>query len=88
VEATEAAAGSLLTLDGARVAAERSLDSGRVRVRFTRPTGTAGSGVVTSLVFRGLRAGTARLRVEQMTVTAGGTPRPVAIEPGVIVVSP
>ena len=88
VEATDAVAGSLLTLDGSRVAAEKNLDAGRVRVRFTRPTGTAGSGVVASISFRALRAGTASLSVAQFVLTSGGAPAAVAVAPGRILVTP
>jgi hypothetical protein len=87
VEAVDGAAGSLLTLDGSPVAAERSLDSGRARLRYTRPTGTAGSGVIASITFRGQRAGTASLRVERLDLTAGGRTSTVPVAGGRIVVA-
>jgi hypothetical protein len=72
VEAVEVGPGSLLTLDGAAVGAERGLDTGRVRAVFRRATGTAGSGVVASVTFRGLRAGTSPLRMDNLELTTGG----------------
>ena len=44
VEAVEVSPGSLLTLDGAAVGAERGLETGRAAT-FRRGTGAAGSGV-------------------------------------------
>ena len=44
LEAVDVSPGSLLTLDGVPVGAERGLESGRVRARFQRATGPAGSG--------------------------------------------
>jgi hypothetical protein len=87
VEATDIRAGSLLTLDGQAVAVDRSLESGRVRVRFTRPAGTAGSGVVASVTFRGLAAGASPLRVESLTLTSGGASATVPVIPGRITVT-
>ena len=88
-EITDAAAGSLLTLDGSPVAAARTLESGRARVRFTKPTGARGSGAVASLTFRGLAAGTTTLVVESVTIgRAGGTERPSPPPPGRIAVTP
>ena len=68
VEAVDVSPGSLLTLDGQAVGAERGLESGRVRARFQRATGTAGSGVVASVTFRGLKAGS--------SIAARGEPEP------------
>jgi hypothetical protein len=42
----DAAPGPLLTLDGAAVSAERNLEPGSVRLRFTRATPASGSGAV------------------------------------------
>jgi Flp pilus assembly secretin CpaC len=88
VEATDVAAGSLLTLDGAQVAAERNLERGRVRARFTRLAGTSGSGVVASIGFRGLRAGVATLTVERLDLTSGSGTAPVAVGAGRVTVNP
>jgi general secretion pathway protein D len=71
LEAQDVAPGPLLTLDGAPVGVNRGLESGRVRARFTRATGSAGSGVVATMTFRGLRAGTAMVTVEALTLTVG-----------------
>jgi hypothetical protein len=88
VEAMDAAPGSLLTLDGSAVAAERNFEPGRARVRFTRPTGTSGSGVVASITFRALRAGSAPLRVERLDLAAAGGTSSVAVPAGRITVAP
>jgi general secretion pathway protein D len=87
VEAVDASAGSLLTLDGQPVGAERALESGRVRVRFQRTSGTAGSGVVASVTFRGLKAGSSLLRVENLNLTAGGRSVTPVVSPARITVS-
>ena len=87
-EMTEAKAGSLLTLDGVPLAVARTLESGRARVRFTRPSGTSGSGAVAALTFRGLAPGTAVLAVESVAVgKAGATVPLVPPGPGRIVVA-
>ncbi len=87
-EMTEAKAGSLLTLDGVPVAVARTLESGRARVRFTRPSGTSGSGAVAALTFRGLAPGSAALALESVAVgQAGATVPLVPPAPGRIVVT-
>jgi len=89
VKLTEAAAGTLLTLDGTPVAAARSIESGRARVRFTRTAPASGSGAVASLTFEGLAAGTTSLVVESVAVgRAGGSERPAPPPPARIVVTP
>ena len=88
-EISEAKAGSLLTLDGAPVAAARTLEAGRARVRFSRPTGASGSGAVAALTFRGLREGSGAIAVESVAVgVAGATSQPAPPAPGRIVVAP
>jgi hypothetical protein len=89
-EASEVSPGLLLTLDGAAVGAERNIESGRVRARFTRVTGAAGSGVVASVAFKALRAGTTAVRVEALTLTTSTGPVTPATPPGLgrIVVQP
>lgn len=87
VEAMDVSAGALLTVDGQPVGAERGLESGRVRVRFQRPTGTAGSGVVASVTFRGLKAGSSALRVENLNLTAGGRSTTPIVAPARITVA-
>jgi hypothetical protein len=88
-EVTEVKPGSLLTLDGAPVAAARTLEEGRARVRFTRSTGAQGSGAVVAVTFRGLREGSGTLSLESVAVgAAGGTSQPAPPPPGRIVVSP
>jgi hypothetical protein len=71
VEAQDVSPGPLLTLDGAPVGVNRGLESGRLRAHFTRTTGSAGSGVVATMTFRGLRAGTATVSAESLTLTTG-----------------
>jgi general secretion pathway protein D len=88
-EIAEASPGSLLTLDGSPVAAARTLESGRARVRFSRSTGASGSGAVVSLTFKGLREGSGSLTVQQVSIGAGGaTASPAPPPPGRIVVAP
>jgi general secretion pathway protein D len=81
VEASEVSPGLLLTLDGAAVGAERNIESGRVRARFTRVAGAAGSGVVASVAFKALRAGAASVRVEALTLTTSSGPVTPATPP-------
>ncbi len=66
-EVTDVAAGSLLSLDGVAVGAERALEPGRARVKFSRATGVTGSGAVAALTLRGLKpgSGVARRRVAE-----------------------
>jgi hypothetical protein len=81
--------GALLTLDGASVQTERQLESGRVRVRFARPTGAAGSGAVATLTLKGIKAGSGALAVESIAVGhAAGSERPAPPAPGRVVVAP
>ena len=75
--AGDAKAGSLLTMDGAAVGIENTGEVGRMRVKMTRPSGIAGSGMVASLSFKGIAAGPAEVRVESIALTtSGGTIRP------------
>jgi general secretion pathway protein D len=77
LEAAEAKAGTLLTIDGAAVGIERSAEVGRMRLKLTRPSGVAGSGVVAGFAFKAVAAGPAEVRVESITLTTtAGTARP------------
>ena len=87
LEALDVTAGSLLTLDGQAVAADRGLETGRVRARFSRASGTAGSGVVASITFRALKAGSSTLTVESLGLTTGGRSATPAVAPARIVVT-
>ncbi len=87
LEAVDVTAGSLLTLDGQPVAAERGLETGRVRARFARTVGTAGSGVVASITFRALKAGSSTLSVQSLSVTTGGRPTTLVVTPARIAVA-
>jgi hypothetical protein len=88
-EVTDVAAGSLLTLDGAPVSAERALEAGRARVRFTRATGATGSGAVAAVTLKGLKAGSGAIMVESLALGRGGaTEHPAPPAPGRLVVAP
>jgi len=88
-EVTDVAAGSLLSLDGVPVAAERALEVGLARVKFSRATGVTGSGAVAAVTLRGLKPGSGSLLVESLTlVRGGGTERPAPPAPGRLVVAP
>jgi hypothetical protein len=88
VQAVDAAPGSLLTLDGSSVSSQKALEGDTVRLRFTRPTGASGSGVVAAVTFRGLAPGTAAVSVETLSLTTGTGSRLVTPPaPGRIVVT-
>jgi general secretion pathway protein D len=88
-EVTDVAAGSLLTLDGSPVSAERALENGRARVRFSRATGASGSGAVAAVTFKGLKQGTAAVVVESMVVGhSGGSDRVAPTGSGKLMVAP
>jgi len=88
-EVTDVAPGSLLTLDGSPVTAERAIESGRARVRFSRATGAVGSGAVASVTIRGAKAGAGSVAVESLALgRAGGQERPAPPAPGRVVVAP
>ncbi|HVR69566.1 MAG TPA: cohesin domain-containing protein [Vicinamibacteria bacterium] len=89
LEAVDVAPGTLLTLDGAAVGIDRSLEAGRVRARLTRTSGVAGSGMVASVAFRGLRPGPAVITVESLTFsTMTGTERAGVTGPARLTVTP
>ena len=88
LDAGEVKPGNLLTVDGAAVGVERTVEVGRVRARLTRPSGIAGSGLVASVAFRAIAAGPAEVRVESITlVTAGGVVQPAVPRPVQVTVS-
>ena len=88
-EVTEAAPGSLLSLEGVPVAAERALESGRARVRFTRATAVTGSGAVAALTLRGLKPGSGALVVESLALVQPSGSTPIAPPaPGRLAVAP
>jgi len=77
LEAVEASPGSLLTLDGSSVGAERNLEPGRVRAKFTRAAPATGSGALTTIQFKTLKPGSATLAIESLTLmTPAGEERP------------
>ncbi len=59
-----------------------------MRARFQRTAGTAGSGVVASVTFRGLKAGSTVLHVESLNLTTGGRTVTPAVTPARITVTP
>jgi len=87
LQIVEAGAGTLLTLDGQSVGAERQLENGRTRVRFTRPQPATGSGAVLVLRIKGLQPGVATIAFESLAVPGSpDTPTPPA--PARVVVEP
>jgi hypothetical protein len=88
-EVTDVAAGSLLTLDGSPVSAERALESGRARVRLSRAAGASGSGAVVAVTLKGLKPGSGLVSLEALTLGHGeGAERPAPPAPGRLVVAP
>jgi general secretion pathway protein D len=88
-EVTDVTAGSLLTLDGSPISAERALESGRARVRFSRAGGATGSGAVVAVTMMGLKSGSGSLVVESLALNRGGSSeRPAPPAPGRLVVLP
>jgi len=88
-EMADAAAGSLLSLDGVPVKVERAIETGQARVKFTRASAVTGSGAVATLTLRGLKPGSGALSVESLTLLhAGGGERPAAPAAGRLVVTP
>ena len=88
VQALDASAGSLLTLDGSSVSTQKALEGGRVRLRFTRATGASGSGVIAAVVFKGMAPGTAAVAFESFSIETGSGSRPVTFPgPSRVVVS-
>jgi general secretion pathway protein D len=89
LEAVDVTPGTLLTLDGSAVGVDRGLEAGRVRARLTRATGVAGSGMVASIAFRGLRPGPAVVTVESLSFNTGtGTERASVAGPARVTVTP
>ncbi len=90
VHVTDVSAGSLLTLDGKPVGKQQALEVGTVRVRLTRASGASGSGAVAALTVRGLKAGSAVLGIESLTVgrAGGATEQPPLPAPARVVVTP
>jgi general secretion pathway protein D len=88
-EVTDVAAGSLMTLDGSPVSAERAIEAGRARIRLSRAAGATGSGAVAVVTMKGLAAGSGSVVVESLAVgRGGGTERPTPPAPGRLVVAP
>jgi general secretion pathway protein D len=87
LQVVEANPGTLLTLDGQGVGAERQIENGRTRVRFTRAQPATGSGAVVVLKLKALQAGTATLALESLSLP-GSPAAPAAPAPARIVVEP
>ncbi len=90
VQFSDISPGSLLTLDGSAIQREQSLESGRARVRFARPTPVSGSGDVAAITLRGVTPGQGMLAVEAVTIgRADGTGvTPPVPSPARLVVAP
>jgi hypothetical protein len=89
LEGIEADAGTLLTLDGSQVAAERSFEAGRARIRFRRQSPAEGAGAVATLRFRALKAGSGIIAVQSLTLTsAAGAARALPAAPVQVTVTP
>jgi hypothetical protein len=89
LEAVEAGPGPFMTLGEVSIGAERSLESGRVHVRLTRPVATSGSGGVALLKFKALRPGEGTLQVQALTlIGASGTTQSVEVAPSRVSVVP
>jgi general secretion pathway protein D len=69
VRAKEVRAGALLTMDGAAVGLERSLEPGRLTAKLTRAKGIEGAGAVAILEFEALQPGQAVVNVESLSLT-------------------
>jgi general secretion pathway protein D len=89
LEAVDVSPGPLLTLDGSAVGVERSLESGRARAKFTRATGTSGSGMVATVTFRALRQGAGAVTADSLSVvTVTGAQQLGVATPVRVAVSP
>jgi len=69
VEAVDVSPGALLTLDGASVQREQDLGSGHIHARFIRAAPATGSGAVVTVQFHALRAASASVSAESITLT-------------------
>ncbi|MFI5183888.1 MAG: cohesin domain-containing protein [Vicinamibacteria bacterium] len=69
LEASEVSPGSLLTLDGVSVQAERKIESGRLHAKFSRATPATGSGALFTIQFKSVSAGSGALTVESLALT-------------------
>ncbi|MGE0456141.1 MAG: secretin N-terminal domain-containing protein [Vicinamibacteria bacterium] len=82
LEGVEATAGTLLTLDGVPVSADKRFEAGRARVRLSRQTPATGSGAVCTLRFRALKQGNGLLALQSLLLTSpGGGARVVPAAP-------
>jgi general secretion pathway protein D len=70
LEATAINPGSLLTLDGVAVDADRRLEPGRVAATFRRASAAAGSGVVASVTFHAIQPGQTPVSVESVKLVS------------------
>ncbi len=82
LELVESGPGSLLTLDGASIGAQRQVEPGRLGIRLTRPAPTEGSGAVATFRFTGRVAGEGQVRIESMTLQTSRGPELPAGLPG------
>ena len=75
VSLTDVAAGSLLTLDGQSVGVQKVIGNGTATVKFTRASGTSGSGSIATLRVQGLQPGNVEVVVQGLTLETGTGPK-------------
>lgn len=68
VEVADVTTGPLLTLDSSPVGKETVAEPNRLTIRFNRPTGTSGSGVLANVALRGTRPGSSELSVVSLVI--------------------
>ncbi len=89
VDAVDARAGTLLTLDGTTPQVDQRGARGRVHVILRRATGVSGSGMAVAITFRALAAGSTAVRVESLVlVTGAGAQGPPVADAAQITVQP
>jgi hypothetical protein len=89
VEAMDVSPGTLLTLDGAAVTLDKGIESGRARAKLTRVRGTSGSGLVATVMVRGVAPGQTTMTLESLTLsTTFGAEKPTVPTPVQITVAP
>lgn len=88
LDAVDAVAGSLLTLDGAAVtSSDNNLGGGHVHAHFTRPSGASGSGAIATVRFKAKRVGPAAVTLDGISITSPtGSPRMTLPGPGRVTV--
>jgi general secretion pathway protein D len=89
LEAVDISPGTLLTLDGQSVGAQRRLEVGRAAARFTRSLGATGSGAVAIVRLKALKAGRSPLNLTGVILTTPSGNETAGVQgPGAVVVEP